>query len=115
MKICFEHRDYEVPLIYTFAWNFSEYWCPYCDKHEGVLGAGGDILETKELIKRGKLFKKATEEYRDARSTLICSETMWKGKRVKPSELPKEEIERLKKIVDKGWKLNIKVEDLKNG
>ncbi len=113
MKICSNHRDYEVPLIYTYSWNYNEFWCPYCDKHEGMLGAGEDVEETKELKNRLELYKKATEKYRTARGTLICSETQWKGKWVKPSELPKEEIERLKKIVSLGWKLNIKIEDLK--
>ena len=110
MKICSNHGDYEVPLIYTFAWNHFEYWCPYCDAHEGMLGAGEDVEDTKELEKRKQLYEKATEEFRNARSTLICSETVWKGKRIKPIELPQEEIERLRKIT---WKRNIKIEDLK--
>ena len=112
MKICSKHRDYEVPLIWTFAWNSYEYWCPYCDKHEGMMGAGEEVKETEELKKRGELYEEATKEYTDARSTLICSETMWKGKYIKPSELPKEEIERLQKLC-KTWELNKKIEDLK--
>ena len=108
MKICRNHEDYPVPLIYTYAWNGSEYWCPFCGCHEGMLGAGMDVDETKELKKRAKLYEKATAEYLVSRCTLICSETTWKGKRIKPSELPKEEIERLRKLA-KTWELNKKV------
>lgn len=111
MKICSRHRSYEVPLIYTFAWNGYEYWCPYCGCHEGMLGAGEDVEDSKELEERKKLYEKASREYLNARSTLICSETEWKGKRIKPSELPKEEIERLKKLCET-WELNKKAEEL---
>ena len=77
-----------------------------------MMGAGEDVGETKELKKRFQLYKKATQEFRGARGTLICSETKWKGEWIKPSDLPKEEIERLQKIVKIGWKLNVKIEDL---
>ena len=110
MKICSNHRDYEVPLIYTYAWNYNEYWCSYCGCHEGMMGAGENVEDTPELKKRGELYKKATKEYLNARCTLICSETKWKGKRIKPSELPEEEIKRLRKFT---WELNKKIEDLK--
>ncbi|KKK89056.1 hypothetical protein LCGC14_2736900, partial [marine sediment metagenome] len=63
MKICSEHRDYEVPLIYTYSWAYNEYWCPYCDKHEGMMGAGEEVPETDELNKRLELYKEATKEY----------------------------------------------------
>ena len=109
MKICSNHQDYQVPLIYTYAWNGYEYWCPYCGEHEGMLGAGMEVEETGELNKRLELYKEVTKEYLNARSTLICAETKWKGKRIKPSELPKEEIERLQKLC-KTWKLDEKVE-----
>ncbi len=110
MKICSNHQDYQVPLIWTFAWNGYEYWCPYCGCHEGLMGAGESVDETKELKKRLEFYKKATRDYLNARSTLICDETMWEGKRIKPSELPKEEIERLRRST---WDLNKKEDDLK--
>ena len=112
MKICSSHREYEVPLIWTFSWAYNEYWCPYCDKHEGMMGAGEEVPETEELKNRLELFKKATADYRNSRGTLICEKTKWKGEYIHPTNLPKEETERLKKIVDAGWKSNIKIEDL---
>ena len=113
MKICSSHRDYEVPLIFTFAWNYNEYWCPYCDKHEGAMGAGEEVEETTELKKRLKLYEEATKDYRHAMAMLVCSSTDWKGVQTKPEDLPEEEKNRLKEVRKKGWKLNIKIEDLK--
>ena len=112
MKICSEH-EYEVPLIWTFSWNYNEYWCPYCDKHEGALGAGKEVEETEELKKRLELFKEATKDYRHAMAILVCESTIWKGDRTEPENLPQEEKDRLAEIRKKGWELNVKIEDLK--
>ena len=109
MKICSDHQDYQVPLIYTYAWNGFEYWCPFCGKHEGMLGAGKDVEDTEELKNRIELYNIATLEFLSARCTLICAETMWRGERIKPIELPEEEIARLKKLCET-WELNKKVE-----
>ena len=113
MIICSNHQEYQVPLIYTFSWAYNEYWCPYCDKHEGAMGAGEDVEETEELKKRLELFKEASEEYRNELGTLICESTMWNGVRTKPDDLPEEEKNRLEEIRKKGWELNKKIEDLK--
>lgn len=112
MKICSNHIHYEVPLISTMSWNYYEYWCPYCDKHEGMMGAGKSVEETKQLKKRKELYEEATIDYRHAMGVLVCSETKWRGKWIKPENLPEEEKDRLAKIRET-WKLNIKVEDLK--
>ncbi len=107
------NRNYEVPLIYTFSWNYYEYWCPYCDTHEGMMGAGENVEETKELKKRLKLFEEVTKDYIHAMGVLGCFSTKWKEEQIKPEDLPKEEKDRLQTIRDKGWELNKKVEDLK--
>ncbi len=112
MRICSNHQEYQVPLIWTFSWNSYEYWCPYCDKHEGALGAGERVEETDELKERLELFEKATKEYVHAMGVKVCSSTEWKGVQTEPKDLPDEEKERLQKLRDKGWKLNVKVEDL---
>ncbi len=108
MKICENHEEYKVPLIYTYAWNGYEYWCPYCGDHRDMFG-GVKVEETPELKKRAELYEKATEEYLNARGTLICSKTKYKGEWIKPSELPKEEIKRLQEV-SKTWELNRKIE-----
>ena len=112
IRICSSHRDYEVPLIWTFSWNNYEYWCPYCDEHEGALGAGEIVEETEVLKKRLELYKKATKEYVHAMGVAVCVSTLWEGEQTKPKDLPEKEKERLKKIREKGWKLNKKIEDL---
>ncbi len=112
MRICSNHKDYEVPLIWTFSWAYNEYWCPYCGGHWDMFG-GEKSEEIDELKKRLELYKKATEEYQDAMGIAICESTEWKGVQTKPEDLPEEEKERLSKIREKGWELNIKVEDLK--
>ena len=109
IKICLGHEEYQVPLIFTFAWDNCEYWCPYCGCHGGMLGAGEQVSKTPELTKRKEAYTKATEEYLNARCILICSKTEYKGKRIKPSELPKEELERLRKIAT-SWELKKKIE-----
>ena len=40
MKICDRHDEYEVPLIWTFAFSGCEYWCPYCGNKGGMMGTG---------------------------------------------------------------------------
>ena len=112
MRICSAHGDYKVPLIYTFAWNYYEFWCPYCGNHYGFLGAGEEVKETEKLKKRLELYKKATKEYRHAMGILVCSSTEWKGVQTKPEDLPEEEKNRLAEV-RKTWKLNQKAEDLK--
>ncbi len=112
MKICSNHQEYKVPLIYTFSWNSYEYWCPYCGCHEGMMGAGEDVEDSEELKERQKLYKEATKEYMDAMGVKVCVTTLWEGEQVKPEDLPDEEKERLNKIREKGWELNKKVEDI---
>lgn len=109
MIICSNHQDYKVPLISTMAWNSYEFWCPYCDKHEGMLGAGESVDEIKELKKRLKSYLKATSDYRHAMGVLVCAETQWEGEYIKPENLPQEEKDRLEKL--RHWELNKKIEN----
>ena len=111
MKICSKHNDYPVPLIFTFSWNYSEYWCPYCDSHIGLMDSGADGQKDEELEKRAKLYEKATEDYVHSMGVVVCSSTKWEGVQTKPEDLPQEEKDRLAKL--RNWKLNVKAEDLK--
>ena len=63
MIICEKHLEYEVPLIFTFAFIGAEYWCPYCGNSSSMFGAGGEVEETPELIKRLNAYKKYSSEY----------------------------------------------------
>ena len=61
IKICGNHEDYPVPLIWTFAFNGSEYWCPYCGFNGGMFGTGKNVESTKGLKNRLELFEAFVE------------------------------------------------------
>lgn len=44
-------------------------------------------------------WRAATKKYLSARSTFQCSSLMYRGKRMRPQELPEAHVERLRKIV----------------
>ena len=100
IKICARHQDYQVPLIWTFSFPGAEYWCPYCGFRGGMFGSGMDFDETSELIKRKETYEKSSKEYLHAQGVTCCSKTKWKGKYIKPGDLPQEEKDRLEKIRD---------------
>ena len=108
IKICENHPEFEVPLIWTFAFNGAEYWCPYCGQNSGMLGAGEDIEETPELKERLKIYKKYSKKFLHANAILVCAETKYKGEWIKPKDLPRKEIDRLAKIRE-DWKYEVKL------
>ncbi len=105
IKICACH-DEEVPLLWTFAFPGAEYWCPACGYTNGMFGAGQEVEVTMPLKRLKVQWKKRSEEFLDAMSTFSCSELEWEGKRTKPSELPQEEKDRCKKVID-NWKYEL--------
>lgn len=108
IKICDSHLDeLKTPLIFTFAFIGAEFWCPYCGKISGMMGAGKNVKSTARLRNRLRRFNKLSKDYLRSKSLLVCSETLWNGKWIKPSEIPKEEIERLNTAA-KNWKYNQK-------
>lgn len=89
IKVCSEHQAEQVtPLIWTFAFIGAEYWCPYCGNTSGMLGAGEDIDATPELVKLLTDYKKRSKQYLRGNALKVCSKTKYKGKWIKPSELP---------------------------
>ncbi len=106
IRICSCH-DEEIPLIWTFAFNGSEYWCPACGFNGGMFGSGVKVDATKELKKSAKEWEKRAEIFLDAKSTLVCHSKEFNGKNVLRKDLPTEEIERCKKVVSE-W--NYKIE-----
>ena len=114
ISICYGHEEYVTPLVHTYAFNGAEYWCPYCGQIYGMMSTER-IDNTKQLQKRKDQYTKYTnrgdEAFLHAKGILVCISTMWKGKRVKPEELPKTENKRLEKI-RKAWSYNRKIEDI---
>ncbi len=110
IKICYNHLDYQVPLIWTFAFVGAEYWCPYCSYIGGMFGSGENVPATTKLAKRLKAYEKFTEDYLHANAIQVCHQTKWKGKYIKPNDLPQEEKDRLEKIRGE-WKYKVKMEE----
>lgn len=108
VKICSNH-GYQVPLIWTFAFDGSEYWCPHCGFTGGMFGSGESVTETQELFERKKKYKELSMEYLDALTTFACQSLEFDGKRISPKDLPQEEKDRLRAIID-AWKYEVKVD-----
>lgn len=116
MRICPEHLEYPVPMIFTFAFRYTENWCPYCDLRAGMLGDGISVEETPELKERHEAYKKMVDPYLHARSALECSRLEYprgSGTWITPAELPAEVIAEYKAIRDAGWETGRKVEEWK--
>lgn len=96
--ICPDH-DKQVPLIFTFAFNYNEYWCPHCGHLGGMFGAGDYVSSTPKLEKYLKELKEKSKAFLNAKSRQVCSELEFEGKRIKPSELPEHEKEKDKEII----------------
>ncbi len=107
IQICSGHPKEEMPLIYTFAFTGAENWCPLCGLTFSMFGSGSEVEETKKLLSKLNKYKKLSKRFLKARSTLVCSETKYKGERIKPSDLPEKEKVRLGKIVD-SWEYKYK-------
>jgi hypothetical protein len=105
IRICSCHEE-QVPLIWTFAFNGSEYWCPACGFNGGMLGSGTMVESTKELKNSLETWKKKAEEFLNAKSAFVCCEMEFEGKRIKPIDLPDSEKIRLRRIVNE-WEYQI--------
>lgn len=109
IKICGRHGDYPTPLIFTMVFPGSEYWCPYCGSREDIFG-GEEIRPTVLLVRRLAKYKVASRDYLHAMAMLSCYRTKWEGEMIPPADLPQEEKDRLQKIREAGWPLQVKVE-----
>lgn len=108
MKICANHTDYEVPLIWTFAFPGAEYWCAYCGNSTGMLGEYEDVEETRDLLKRLKKYEKRSRKFLHANASLVADSIKYEGKRITPDDLPQEEKDKDQKIRDE-WEYHIKI------
>lgn len=111
IRICSNHPEYEVPLIWTFAFPYAEYWCPYCGAKYGMLGAGKLVPLIDELEQRHKQYKAFSDEFLHANGVQVCVSTLWEGERIKPERLPQHEKDRLQKVIS-DWKYEVKIEDI---
>lgn len=108
IRVCNRCDDYgETPLIWTFAFNGAEYWCPACGATYGMLGAGKMVPCTTTLKSRLAEDQKASKVYLRARGTLICAQTKYKGEWVSPRDLPENVLNKLKEKAT-SWKYRVK-------
>ena len=108
IKVCGCDTEYQVPLIWTFAFSGAEYWCPYCGDNMGMMGAGENVPITKEIVERGNKYKEISKDYLKAKSTLVCESLMFEGERISPNDLPGSEKEKNDDAIEK-WEYNVKV------
>lgn len=88
VRICSHHQEKEkTPLIWTFAFNGSEYWCPACGANYGMLGAGDIVNLTKTLERRLSKYTKLSSKFLKAKGLLVCSSFEHKGEQRKFSEM----------------------------
>lgn len=109
MRVCEDHPDYVVPLLWTFAFIGAEYWCPYCGYKSGMLGAGIEVEETSILEERRQKYKESSKMFLRAMGRQIAVYTEYKGQRIKPSELPGDEKEKDQAIIS-NWQYGVKIE-----
>ena len=102
IRICDRHEK-QVPLIWTFAFPGSEFWCPYCGGNWGMLGAGEMVPATMELKREAVKWKNKSKEYLSAKCKTVCDKLKWKGEWITYDELPEKEKERIEKVVSE-WK-----------
>lgn len=93
IKICSQHRHYQVPLIWTFAFIGAEYWCPHCGCTGGMLGAGENSPMTPELLALQQTFTRLSKPYLKGLAFTGRSgaeAVKHNGEWVKPEDLPAE-------------------------
>lgn len=93
----------EIPLIFTFAFNGFEYWCPYCGNKSDMFG-GEEVPWSEKLYNRRHRYKENFKPYLMANSSLNCSQLMWDGEWIAPNALPVPELDRLRDLVETAWK-----------
>lgn len=99
ITICDEHKESQTPLIWTFAFNGYEYWCPFCFKTFGMLDSHIDVPRTESLEKKYSFYKDKTKKYLNAKATMICCGKNIKGKFVARKDFTRSRITRCKNII----------------
>lgn len=88
MIICDKHQGRMTPMLFTFAFPGAEYWCPYCGRTSGIIGAGETVEESKLLITIKLADAKRALPYLRAVGRKVAVQTKYRGKWIKPDELP---------------------------
>jgi hypothetical protein len=106
VTVCDCHKV-DVQLICTFAFPYKEFWCPACGATYGMLGAGRDVKWNWRIHNQYIKDKIKSRKFLNANGVLVCVSFKYKGKDIKPSEMPL----KLRKYYEqeaKKWKYRIK-------
>jgi len=115
--ICKKHPEYEVPLIFTFAFPGKDYWCAFCGETDEMFG-GRRVERSQELDRRLETYSAAWSgkfnylhgvgaNYSVARMT-------WKGRLVRLEDLPVKVIEAFEAL-SRSWTAGVRAEDVDVG
>ena len=108
IRVCTNHQEKEqVPLIFSMAFAYSEYWCPACGHIYELHGAGDIVIKTLELEESAKIWKKKGRDYLSAISAKSCESMKFEGKQVTYDQLPEKEKKRLQEFED-NWEYKYK-------
>jgi len=89
IKICSSYRhDEQVPLIWTFAFNYKEYWCPACGATYGMMGAGDNVPWSFALNNKLVRYKEKSRKFLHEKGLQICARTKYKGQMMTFYEMP---------------------------
>lgn len=103
VQICSNHPKRPTQMIWTFAFDGCEWWCPACGAAGGMFGTGRDVPWTWKIHDRYIHDLQRSKNFLTAVSTLSCAEFKYKGKWIKPSEMPKS-LKNYYQNVIKKWK-----------
>lgn len=114
MIVCLYHPEYQTPLIATFAFSHSEYWCPYCGTQTGMFDGGhNDVDATPELVARLEKYRETTREYLRAWAALTAYKLEYpigSGDWVIPHELSDDIQDQLRQLRADGWRKHTRAE-----
>ena len=99
IRVCKHHqKEEQVPLIWTYFFTGSEYWCPACGDHHGMLA--GDIVKiTPEIEANQEAWNEKGKTYLRALSAIHNDNV---------DNLPKKEQKNAHELV-KNWKYKFKL------
>jgi len=105
VTVCKYHNT-DTQLIWTFAFQYKEFWCPACGATYGMMGAGRNAKWNWRIHNQYVKDIKNSRKFLDANSTLNCTYFMYKGQKIKPAEMPRK-LRKYFECESKKWKYRL--------
>lgn len=103
MKICGKHPERPTPLIWTFAFQGAECWCPYCGYRGGMFNGCPSVKATDALRVVAAEDEARAKPFLTAVASLSCGRLLFESGWVTPADLPPEQIEAYRRTREE-WK-----------